>query len=1638
MASLISLKTFEEFIADNDDMSSAWGAYVKYMKNCFVACDINQVARQKVLLLIQGGKTLEDLNIADYVPPAAAPLQVETLDEYATRIGLNYPVQAQPFLQSFKLSNCQQENGETIKNWAQRLIKIARLCNYVDVLAMNRAVVDQIIKNTTLLQLRKEALRLPNQTLEQLITAASLIESVQAQITTLEQATSATIRKIDTKEVQMCENCGNSHDGLNSYCSGPTTQCYNCLNMGHYSKFCREPQRYKPNTKYSSQSSQPRYQSSYSLNQNQRNHQNDRFNTRRYSASDQNNTFNNRNRSQSNNNFKNTRPNWLNDSNRRANPSMNTQNYSSNANVRQITTENEISQSPFHQSNECMYENNDQQYFSRDEVDEIFCDMYANMYVNGQQQNTRDDIKMINSYELTNETHVLRLFNAAHSKDYVEAVALININDYESRTILDSGATVCVQPQCDYSQMLNPPELEKYLGKAYGYDDNKEIHVLGKYTARITAPSYTSSSVTTTVLVVPKGENVIDNRTSQLLGLLTINVPYERVNTIIQDGSGTNKGDNDGNSSEDEEMTPEMWRTEFKQVFRPEVGKYNKNEIALNIDYDVEPSKCKVVRIPIYQRPLVANETANLITQDLVETTPHGEPTTFVSPIVVVPKKDGSIRITINSKKANKALIREQYPMSTIDDIKTLIQGASWITKLDMRKAYSQLVIRKEDRHMTTFMTHEGTFRSKRLLNGMSPCAEIFERVVKEVLQDIKNANSLSDDIIVWGYGKKKNDHNKTLRLVLNKITEVNLTLYFEKCIFCQMEVPFYGIMISGNGTRPTEERIKALKDAVRPETQDELRSFLGVVNWNTNFILGLAQLAKPLQLLTHKNTRYVWNSEHEKAFNACKHALTTSQLKHFIKEWLTRVIVDASPIGLGAILTQINPKDTSEVNTIAYKSRNLTKAEEGYSQIEREALAVDWILQKWHLYLINNKFTVVTDNKALIAMHKKTSSVRNERVQKMIDRWPKYNMDLEYIPGMYNQADYMSRHPSKMNDAELQQVNIKEQSLNRHIKLIITEALPPMIKPQEIVKATAECKVLQEILQITHTVNRNEKLSEVTKPYKEIIDDIVYQDGMVTVYNKIILPTSLHNKAIQSAHYGHLGMTKTYDLLRLYVWFPQMKLKVEQMIKKCICQCVTAKLRRGPVLSQDIPSGPWKEAATDYKGPVDGKMILIVICKYSKYPFVKITKTTNAQEFISFMNELFAMFGFLEKIDADNGPPFNGHEVKNYFEARNIKFHHSTPLWSNANPQAEKFIKNLTKLIQSEKAANRNFLNAMPAFLLNYRSTPHRTTKVSPAMLFFNRDVRSFVPQLLVKESKTPLQIKAETYNEINQNKSNDYANQNRNVQVLNPFSQNDIVRIYRKQYINNKSESALCPDLYTIKTMFGSQCVLERLIDRQVIVRNIAQLSLVHKATEQNKQYIQANDNKPTQNKTISHSTNKNTCLLPLNPINVNPQPQPILNLNQQQVIMNQQTPPPTPFLQQIQQANYHQQQIHQNQQPPQHIIANNNQPLVQNLEESDDDDDEMGYEEAMEQQSPTHHRLITSPRPTRRSNSHSRSSSRTRQAPMTSNETDSSAATGSTSNGHGRYVSTRSGRVSIPPQALTITRAQAFGKATTPYNS
>ena len=184
-----------------------------------------------------------------------------------------------------------------------------------------------------------------------------------------------------------------------------------------------------------------------------------------------------------------------------------------------------------------------------------------------------------------------------------------------------------------------------------------------------------------------------------------------------------------------------------------------------------------------------------------------------------------------------------------------------------------------------------------------------------------------------------------------------------------------------------------------------------------------------------------------------------------------------------------------------------------------------------------------------------------------------------------------------------------------------------------------------------------------------------MYQDGLLIFKGKIIIPKALQENMIKNAHLGHQGMTRTNELLKLHAWFQQMKTKVEQLISKCVCQCVSSKLKREPIIMSEMPAGPWTEIAIDYKGPLrTGGYLVVLVDKYSRYPIVNEVKSTTAKELIKFLDEIFSLFGLVKKIDSDNGTPFTSDEFSSYCKQRNILHHLVTPLWPNANGMVEKF----------------------------------------------------------------------------------------------------------------------------------------------------------------------------------------------------------------------------------------------------------------------------------------------------------------------------------------------------------------------------
>ncbi|PFX23911.1 Retrovirus-related Pol polyprotein from transposon 17.6 [Stylophora pistillata] len=257
------------------------------------------------------------------------------------------------------------------------------------------------------------------------------------------------------------------------------------------------------------------------------------------------------------------------------------------------------------------------------------------------------------------------------------------------------------------------------------------------------------------------------------------------------------------------------------------------------------------------------------------------------------------------------------------------------------------------------------------------------------------------------------------------------------------------------HGIGPTEEKVRAVAEASQPQTPSEVRSFLGLVGFSARFIPDFATTADPLRKLARKGEPFVWGKEQEQSFQRLKSQVASAPvLAYFDKDTPTRVIADASPVGLGAVLVQ---EKNGESRAICYASRSLSQVERRYSQTEKEALALVWACERFHLYLYGlPQFDLVTDHEALKVIYSRKSKP-SARIERWVLRLQPYNYQVCYVPSRKNIADALSRLtkiPASDNSAED----------DGYVRAIALHAVPAALRIKEIEQVSAQDSELQAL----------------------------------------------------------------------------------------------------------------------------------------------------------------------------------------------------------------------------------------------------------------------------------------------------------------------------------------------------------------------------------------------------------------------------------------------------------------------------------------------------------------------------------------------------------------------------------------------
>jgi len=499
---------------------------------------------------------------------------------------------------------------------------------------------------------------------------------------------------------------------------------------------------------------------------------------------------------------------------------------------------------------------------------------------------------------------------------------------------------------------------------------------------------------------------------------------------------------------------------------------------------------------------------------------------------------------------------------------------------------------------------------------------------------------------------------------------------------------------------------MEAIIHAPRPKNTDEVKRFLGMITYYSRFIPDASTLTYPLRCLLKKNAKFCWSDSCESAFVKLKNEIASDRvLMPYDTSLPITVACDASPTGISGALSHI--VDGTE-KPIAFASRSLTVSEQNYSQLDREALAIKFAIQKFHNYIYDKEFTLITDNKPLSRIFHHDAKIplfTSSRLLRYATFLSEYNYKVKHRKSEdHANVDYLSRASIKLQNPTILQ---DEDIVNLQT---VNEISTSIITSETIAQETEKDPNL--------LVLKNELLSG-----NNYNTDFSLQDGV------------LRREILKELHATHIGITKMKQLARRYVYWDKINQDIEILVKSCE-EC--AKLRHNPpkviVHPWENPKVNWERIHIDYAGPFQNHYFLICVDAKSKWLEIRLSKTAPTTiSTINHLKDIFSTHGFPEVLVSDNASIFTSEEFKVFCTACEIFQKFIAPGHSATNGLAERNVQTFKRHLTSVMNEPGLLLEKIRKIVFRYRATPLANGK-SPAELYLNRQIRIELDALLPK----------------------------------------------------------------------------------------------------------------------------------------------------------------------------------------------------------------------------------------------------------------------------------------------------------------
>ena len=756
--------------------------------------------------------------------------------------------------------------------------------------------------------------------------------------------------------------------------------------------------------------------------------------------------------------------------------------------------------------------------------------------------------------------------------------------------------------------------------------------------------------------------------------------------------------------------------------------------VAVGVEHHVELSSERPFaqpprRLSPAERQTVDKMTAEMVNDGVVE--PSESP--WASPIVLVNKKDGSVRFCVDYRALNKVTKRDVYPLPRIDDLLGALEGMRYFSSLDLKSGYWQIPMAEADKEKTAFITPGGLYQFRVMPFGLTNAPATFQRMMDLVLAGIKWQHCLVylDDVLV--FSRTFDEHLSHLASVFDRLRKAGLRLAPKKCHVCRQQVHYLGHVVSARGVSVDPAKTSALARFPTPLNSDDVRSFLGIAGYYRRFIPDFARRAEPLSALLREATPFIWSAQCETAFNDLKEALQNPPVlchpdysKPFVLD------TDASGYGLGATLCQMSTVGGERV--VAYASRTLSAAERKWHTRELEALAIIWAIELFRPYIWGRHFTVRSDHRNLQWLQE----AKRGRLARWALRLQEYDFTIAYRPGKQQQhVDALSRNPEP---AGAEPLSLDDDLPRAQVHVVtVPSSAPRLPSLRDIRTAQQDDGDIQSYKQAS---------SQGRSPFV-VVDDVLYhssvdedgQAGEDVRKLRVVVPRVYRADLMWHYHASelaaHLGRDKTYRRLQQRFYWPSMKADIAAYVAGCeLCQRRKRPQQRHQGLLQPIRvAQPWDIVGLDIFGPLpttrrNNRFIVVFIDHFTKWPEVIPTNTITAEVIASLLhNRIVCRFGCPQTLLTDRGPQFVAAITRNLCERYGIRKAFTSAYHPQGDPVAEAFMKTLAaslSILTTQYPAEWDELCESMAFA--YRTSVHPSTGDSPFYLNYGRD--AILPQ--------------------------------------------------------------------------------------------------------------------------------------------------------------------------------------------------------------------------------------------------------------------------------------------------------------------